>query len=608
MTNRLSFETGRESAELRIRIQRAVKGTWGYDAKEFQVRWATRILNDHDVLVVAGTGGGKTVGFEIPTVCFSIERKITLVVSPLRSLIRQQVNDLKEVSMPAIGLYKDSDDMYPGVFKDIAQGKYWLDEKFREKIGLVVFDECHYAVDHVDGYRPAYKNIGALRTYLPGIPFTACTATLAPGKEKKLFALLGMREKRLMKIRESSNRENLFYAGAPIRKGMEDFAWLVPSDISTPDDIAKIPSTVVYCFGVAEAMGLARYLQSRLPGSPEFTSRVRVNGPEMRELQEENFRKGICRILVASEAWGVGVNYSCERIIIKGISNLDDVDQIVQRFGRAGRSVGSKGLCIVYPEPALVPANPTQVAARERRAELNRRRELLRKRNTDKENVPPLDADDSDASNTSRKTIEVKVYEDAQATTGKRKRIRRTQTDRIAHLPSGVYDCVLGTAKRNGIEVPCIRYALLDAMGDPMRHTAALTAGISSFCCCRCNPDAVHEHFEGVPEGIFFYSKKDPPPHLNKRTINPITWKRTKTAALEASIVSDLKNWRLQKVKELDSMSIIEQYLLPDASILALASHIIGIKESTTPNDLLSISKFHMPKSLLHAHGASLLA
>ncbi|KAF3291018.1 hypothetical protein TWF970_000271 [Orbilia oligospora] len=576
MTNRLSFETGRESAELRIRIQRAVKGTWGYDAKEFQVRWATRILNDHDVLVVAGTSGGKTVGFEIPTVCFSIERKITLVVSPLRSLIRQQVNDLKEVSMPAIGLYKDSDDMYPGVFKDIAQGKYWYifvtpeqlrtdnenlwkllkDEKFREKIGLVVFDECHYAVDHVDGYRPAYKNIGALRTYLPGIPFTACTATLAPGKEKKLFALLGMREKRLMKIRESSNRENLFYAGAPIRKGMEDFAWLVPSDISTPDDIAKIPSTVVYCFGVAEAMGLARYLQSRLPGSPEFTSRVRI----------------------------------------------------VQRFGRAGRSVGSKGLCIVYPEPALVPANPTQVAARERRAELNRRRELLRKRNTDKENVPPLDADDSDASNTSRKTIEVEVYEDAQATTGKRKRIRRTQTDRIAHLPSGVYDCVLGTAKRNGIEVPCIRYALLDAMGDPMRHTAALTAGISSFCCCRCNPDAVHEHFEGVPEGIFFYSKKDPPPHLNKRTINPITWKRTKTAALEASIVSDLKNWRLQKVKELDSMSIIEQYLLPDASILALASHIIGIKESTTPNDLLSISKFHMPKSLLHAHGASLLA
>lgn len=203
--------------------QSLLKRYFGYDAfRPGQREVIDHILNGEDVLAVMPTGAGKSVCYQIPSLLF---RGVTIVISPLISLMKDQVDALSQAGIHAAYVNSSlSPDRQDAVLENAENGKYKIvyvaperleTDAFRTLIGkldvsMVAVDEAHCVSQWGHDFRPSYTKIAEMTALLPSRPVVAAfTATATPHVREDITRLLKLR--RPFALTTGFNRENLYF-------------------------------------------------------------------------------------------------------------------------------------------------------------------------------------------------------------------------------------------------------------------------------------------------------------------------------------------------------------------------------------------------------------
>ncbi len=341
----------RRLAEIKPRREtpKAVLETvFGYDSfRAGQEELISAVLAGHDAVGIMPTGAGKSLTYQIPA---KILPGTTLVISPLISLMKDQVDALIELGMKAAFINSSLDaDERRGRTARLIAGQYDLvyiapegldgtlfDLLSRSKINLIAIDEAHCISQWGHDFRPAYRNLSDLKTHFGHVPVLALTATATDKVADDIAQQMGMLHP--FRYRGSFFRANLHlhaYKKGNGRHTKQDILHLVQS--------RKGQSGIIYCLSRKAVEQTARYLgnhglrvMSYHAGMPH----------ERREEAQEMFRRDEVDVIVATVAFGMGIDKPNVRYVIHR-DMPKSIDGYYQEIGRAGRDgVGSD--CILF--------------------------------------------------------------------------------------------------------------------------------------------------------------------------------------------------------------------------------------------------------------------
>jgi len=327
---------------MKLRILRSV---FGYDSfRPLQETCIQSVLDKKDTLLIMPTGGGKSICYQIPALMM---QGLTIVVSPLISLMKDQTSQLKSLGVEAEVLNSSLTwDEYLTNKNKIASGKTKLlflapETLFKEEIlemlrscrvDCVTIDEAHCISEWGHDFRPEYRRIKDLREYFPHAVFLAVTATATKRVRQDIITNLALKNPR--ELVASFNRDNLFYEVIP--KGR-------PTD-QTIDYINKFKnqSGIIYCFSRKQVDTLTNDLNyfgfKALPyhaGLPD----------DVRHKNQELFIRDDVPIMVATIAFGMGINKPNVRFVIH-YDLPKNIESYYQETGRAGRD-GLPSQCLL---------------------------------------------------------------------------------------------------------------------------------------------------------------------------------------------------------------------------------------------------------------------
>ena len=364
----------------------ALKTYFGYD--EFrggQQPAIDALLSGRDTLAIMPTGAGKSVCYQIPALLLP---GITLVISPLVSLMRDQVTALVQMGIPAAFLNSSLtfqqyllalDRAKAGRYKIIYVAPERLEtDGFRSfaeaaDISLVAVDEAHCISQWGQDFRPSYLNIPAFVNSLKRRPpVGAFTATATPDVKEDIEKLLEL--KNPLRITTGFNRKNLFFE---VRQPASKKAALLELVRSRPGKCG-----IVYCATrrtVEEVCGL---LQEAGVAATRYHAGLE---PEERRRNQEDFLYDRAQVMVATNAFGMGIDKSDVRYVIH-YNMPKDLESYYQEAGRAGRD-GLPSSCIllyggqdVRMARFLIEHGESREDLDQRTAEMLRERDLQRLR------------------------------------------------------------------------------------------------------------------------------------------------------------------------------------------------------------------------------------
>ena len=314
-----------------------LKRYFGYD--EFlplQEEIITSVLNGEDALVLMPTGGGKSLCYQLPALRFD---GLTLVVSPLIALMKDQVDALKSNGIPAAfinstlpfaELLRVQEQALQGVLKILYVAPERLSlpnfQTFltRLKVSLVAVDEAHCISVWGHDFRPDYRRLGDIRNAFPGVPFLALTATATERVRRDILDQLHLNKPR--QFIASFNRANLSYGVLP--KNRDSFEVLV-------DHLQKHKgeSSIIYCSSRKETESLAAQL--RKDGFDAHPYHAGLDNETRRQTQEDFIRDRVS-IIVATIAFGMGIDKPNIRLLVH-YDLPKSLEGYYQETGRAGR-------------------------------------------------------------------------------------------------------------------------------------------------------------------------------------------------------------------------------------------------------------------------------
>ena len=323
-----------------------LKAYFGFDQfLPLQEDIISKVLAKHDSLVLMPTGGGKSLCYQLPAIQF---RGLTLVVSPLIALMKDQVDGLKANGVPA-GLLNStlSPDESAQVQDQARRGElkmlYVAPERltlpgFQRflrslEISLIAIDEAHCISEWGHDFRPDYRNLKALREGFPKVPVIALTATATTQVREDIVAQLGLNKPDI--FISSFNRPNLTYTIQPKTEPLNTLLNLL--------DKHPGGSTIIYRFSRKATEETAIELTDR--GFSALPYHAGLNRDLRRETQEKFIRDQV-QIVVATIAFGMGIDKPDVRLVVH-YDLPKTVEGYYQETGRAGRD-GLPSDCVLF--------------------------------------------------------------------------------------------------------------------------------------------------------------------------------------------------------------------------------------------------------------------
>ncbi len=314
----------------------ALKKYFGYDQfRPLQSDIIQTVYNGRDTLVLMPTGGGKSVCFQIPAITLD---GVTVVVSPLIALMKDQVEALSANGIPAAFINSSlSTDQQRNVETALLAGYlkllYVSPEKLvsqsfqpllkRLKISLFAIDEAHCISSWGHDFRPEYTQLKFLKNQFPGVPLIALTATADKLTRKDIIDQLGLANPAVFIA--SFDRPNI---SLTVRPGQKRFEQIVEFLKEHPNQ-----SGIIYCLSRKGCEGLAEKLNSKGFRAAHYHAEV---PPAQRSKVQEDFINDRTPIICATIAFGMGIDKSNVRFVVH--YNLPrNLEGYYQEIGRAGR-------------------------------------------------------------------------------------------------------------------------------------------------------------------------------------------------------------------------------------------------------------------------------
>jgi ATP-dependent DNA helicase RecQ len=336
------------SGESSTRALGVLKETFGYSTfRAGQIEIIQAVMAGRDCLGVMPTGAGKSVTYQIPA---RLLGGVTLVVSPLISLMKDQVDAMGELGIRATFLNSSLDaaersrrvaQLKAGEFELLYAAPEGIDASVGRllddlELKLVAVDEAHCISEWGHDFRPAYRNLAGLKRRFRGIPLLALTATATPRVKRDIAAQLALEDP--LEIRGSFYRSNLrLYA---VRKGQgEGVRELILKLVRA----RRGESGIVYCLSRKAAETTAQFLAGRgVQAAPYHAGMT----PEERAATQEKFNCDDLDVVCATIAFGMGIDKSNVRFVIHR-DMPRSIEGYYQEIGRAGRD-GSPADCILF--------------------------------------------------------------------------------------------------------------------------------------------------------------------------------------------------------------------------------------------------------------------
>lgn len=318
---------------------------FGYSKyREYQKGIVEAAVAGCDVLAIMPTGGGKSLCYQIPAICMP---GTCVVISPLISLMKDQVDTLRSMNVRAAYLNSTLNAKQQKlVISRLEQHEYdiiyvaperFTVESFRQaldkaSVSLFAVDEAHCILQWGHDFRPDYLALSEITTRYPDIPVAAFTATATAYDQDQIAKSLNLRSPHI--VRASFDRTNLFYQVAPKIDDLDQILAFIKSHAGQ--------SGIVYRFTRKAVEETAEHL--RMHGINALPYHAGLNR-ETRHKHQEAFDTNQCHVIVATIAFGMGIDKPNVRFVVHG-DLPKSIDGYYQETGRAGRD-GQPAHCLL---------------------------------------------------------------------------------------------------------------------------------------------------------------------------------------------------------------------------------------------------------------------
>lgn len=339
-----------------IQAQEALKKYFGYDYfREGQEELISHILSGRDVLGILPTSAGKSIIYQIPALCFE---GITLVISPLISLMKDQVYSLNQAGVHAayinssltagqnrLALSRAREGRYQIIYvaPERLETEEFMDFAMNTPISMVAIDEAHCISQWGQDFRPSYLKITHFIERLPIRPIvSAFTATATKEVIEDISCILRQHNPKILIA--GFDRKNLYYE---VQTPKDKDAWALDYIERHREE-----SGIVYCATRKNVDELCSFLNQK--GLPATKYHAGLGDSERRDNQED-FIYDVKPIMVATNAFGMGIDKSNVRYVIH-YNMPKNMESYYQEAGRAGRD-GDPSECILLYAPKDVALN-----------------------------------------------------------------------------------------------------------------------------------------------------------------------------------------------------------------------------------------------------------